>query len=130
VGAATWLGGTACSLMSPSGVKVDLLFASSGIEAEIVDRTTPTDFEGAGSVPVANAEELLAMKVSSIASGTRGAARAKRVRSIPPCVGRLIPHRLTPSPAPGLDFANRKERLFAQILGDDPDNDRRMGWGT
>jgi hypothetical protein len=28
-------------LMSPSGVKVDLLFASSGIEPEIVDRATP-----------------------------------------------------------------------------------------
>jgi hypothetical protein len=53
-------------LMSPSGVKVDLLFASSGIEAEIVDGATPIDFEGAGSVPVANAEELLAMKVLSM----------------------------------------------------------------
>jgi len=53
-------------LMSPSGVKVDLLFASSGIEAEIVDRATSIDFGGAGSVPVANAEELLAMKVLSM----------------------------------------------------------------
>jgi len=53
-------------LMSPSGVKVDLLFASSGIEAEIVDGATPVDLEGAGSVPVANAEELLAMKVLSM----------------------------------------------------------------
>ena len=53
-------------LMSPSGVKVDLRFASSGIEAEIVDRATPIDFEGAGPVPVANAEELLAMKVLSM----------------------------------------------------------------
>jgi hypothetical protein len=53
-------------LMSPAGVKVDLLFASSGIEAEIVDRATPVDFEGAGSVPVANAEELLAMKILSM----------------------------------------------------------------
>jgi hypothetical protein len=53
-------------LMSPSGVKVDLMFASSGIEAEIVDRATQIDFEGAGSVPVANAEELLAMKVLSM----------------------------------------------------------------
>ena len=52
--------------MSPSGVKVDLLFASSGIEAEIVDHATLIDFEGAGSVPVANAEELLAMKVLSM----------------------------------------------------------------
>jgi len=53
-------------LMSPSGVKVDLLFASSGIEAEIVDRATPIDFGDAGSVPVANAEELLAMKILSM----------------------------------------------------------------
>jgi hypothetical protein len=53
-------------LMSPSGVKVDLLFASSGIEAEIVDRATPIDFDGADSVPVANAEELLAMKILSM----------------------------------------------------------------
>jgi len=53
-------------LMSPSGVKVDLMFASSGIEAEIVDRATQIDFEGAGSVSVANAEELLAMKVLSM----------------------------------------------------------------
>ena len=53
-------------LMSPSGVKVYLLFASSGIEAEIVERATSIDFEGAGSVPVANAEELLAMKVLSM----------------------------------------------------------------
>jgi hypothetical protein len=53
-------------LMSPSGVKVDLLFASSGIETEIVDRATPIDFGGIGAVPVANAEELLAMKVLSM----------------------------------------------------------------
>jgi hypothetical protein len=53
-------------LMSPSGVKVDLLFASTGIEAEIVARATPIDFGSAGRVPVASAEELLAMKVLSM----------------------------------------------------------------
>lgn len=53
-------------LMSPLGVKVDLLFASSGIERQIVDRATPVDFGAAGAVPVANAEELLAMKVLSM----------------------------------------------------------------
>lgn len=53
-------------LMSPSGVKVDLLFASSGIEAEIVERATPIDLGSAGAVPVANAEELLAMKILSM----------------------------------------------------------------
>jgi hypothetical protein len=57
-------------VMSPSGVKVDLLFASSGIETEIVDNASPIDFGGAGQVPVANAEELLAMKVLSM-SDTR-----------------------------------------------------------
>ncbi|MEO6602590.1 MAG: hypothetical protein ABIQ16_22090 [Polyangiaceae bacterium] len=36
------------------------------IESGIVDSATPVDFEGAGSVPVANAEELLAMKVLSM----------------------------------------------------------------
>jgi hypothetical protein len=53
-------------LMSPSGVKVDLLFASSGIEPEIVGRATPIDLGSAGRVPVAGAEELLAMKVLSM----------------------------------------------------------------
>jgi hypothetical protein len=53
-------------LMSPSAVKVDLLFASSGIEKEIVDRATPVDLGSAGIVPVASAEELLAMKILSM----------------------------------------------------------------
>ncbi len=53
-------------LMSPSGVKVDLLFANSGIETEIVDRATPIDLGSAGTVPVASAEELLAMKILSM----------------------------------------------------------------
>ena len=47
-------------------MKVDLLFASSGIETEIVDRATPIEFGSIGAVPVANAEELLAMKVLSM----------------------------------------------------------------
>jgi hypothetical protein len=53
-------------LMSPSGVKVDLLFASSGIEQEIVDGATPIDLGSAGIIPVASAEELLAMKILSM----------------------------------------------------------------
>jgi hypothetical protein len=53
-------------LMSPSKVKVDLLFASSGIEKEVVDGATPIDLGTAGTVPVASAEELLAMKVLSM----------------------------------------------------------------
>jgi Nucleotidyl transferase AbiEii toxin, Type IV TA system len=53
-------------LLSPQGVKVDLLFASSGIEEEIVARSTPVDMGGARAVPVAGAEELLAMKILSM----------------------------------------------------------------
>ncbi len=48
------------------GYPVDLLTASSGIEPEAVARSTPVDIEGAGSVPVAQSEELLAMKVLSM----------------------------------------------------------------
>jgi len=53
-------------LMSPSRVKVDLLFASSGIEKEIVDGASPIDLGPAGMIPVASAEELLAMKILSM----------------------------------------------------------------
>lgn len=53
-------------LRGPSGITVDLLTASSGIEGEIVDRATPVVVEGIGPVPVAQAEELLAMKVLSM----------------------------------------------------------------
>jgi hypothetical protein len=53
-------------LLSPQGVKVELLFASSGIEDEIVARSSLVDMGSAGSVPVANAEELLAMKILSM----------------------------------------------------------------
>lgn len=41
-------------LMSPSGVKVDLLFANSGIEPELVEAATTVDLEGALRIPVAN----------------------------------------------------------------------------
>jgi predicted nucleotidyltransferase len=53
-------------LRSPSGVTVDLLTASSGIEAEIVARAAAVSIEGVGDVPVAQPEELLAMKVLSM----------------------------------------------------------------
>jgi hypothetical protein len=53
-------------LRSPSGVTVDLLTASSGIEAEIVARAGPVSIESIGTVLVAQAEELLAMKVLSM----------------------------------------------------------------
>jgi hypothetical protein len=53
-------------LRSPSAVVVDLLAASSGIEAEVVGRAELVTIEGAGTVPVARAEELLALKVLSM----------------------------------------------------------------
>jgi hypothetical protein len=53
-------------LRDPSGITVDLLTASSGIENEIVERATLVTIEDLGPVPVAQAEELLAMKVLSM----------------------------------------------------------------
>jgi predicted nucleotidyltransferase len=53
-------------LESPSGVLVDLLAASCGIESEVVARAGPVTIEGAGEIPVARAEELVAMKVLSM----------------------------------------------------------------
>jgi hypothetical protein len=53
-------------LLSPQGIKVDLLFASSGIEDEVVARATLVDMGISGRVPVAGAEELLALKVLSM----------------------------------------------------------------
>jgi len=53
-------------LASPNGVTVDLLFASSGIEPEIVAGATDVDLPGVGAVRVACAEDLLAMKVLSM----------------------------------------------------------------
>jgi len=51
-------------LLSPVGVKVDLLFASSGIEPEIVQRAEWID-QGQSRLPIARAEELIATKVLS-----------------------------------------------------------------
>lgn len=53
-------------LVSPVGLVTDLLAASCGIEAEVVARATPVDIPAVGVVPVARAEELLAMKVLSM----------------------------------------------------------------
>jgi hypothetical protein len=50
-------------LASPIGFIVDLLAASSGIEAEIVAAAQPVEFETVGAIPVATAEDLLAMKL-------------------------------------------------------------------
>ena len=48
------------------GVKVDLLFASSGIEPEIVASSSEIDVLSVGALPVASAEDLLATKVLSM----------------------------------------------------------------
>lgn len=53
-------------LLSPLGVKIDLIFASSGIEAEVVERATLIDVPGTGPLPVACVEELVAMKTLSM----------------------------------------------------------------
>jgi hypothetical protein len=53
-------------LASPTGIAVDLLAASSGIEDVVVARATSVDTGRAGNVPVARAEELLALKVLSM----------------------------------------------------------------
>jgi predicted nucleotidyltransferase len=53
-------------LSSRSGIVVDLIAASCGIEGEVVDRATPVLIEGVGEIPVARSEELLAMKVLSM----------------------------------------------------------------
>ena len=53
-------------LLAPQKVKVDLLFASSGIEDEVVARATVVDMGSSGRLPVASAEELLALKVLSM----------------------------------------------------------------
>jgi nucleotidyltransferase AbiEii toxin of type IV toxin-antitoxin system len=53
-------------VLSERGIKVDLLFASSGIEREIVERSHLVHLSAVGDLPVARAEELLAMKVLSM----------------------------------------------------------------
>jgi hypothetical protein len=53
-------------LAAPGGMIVDLIAATCGIEQEIVERALPVALEGAGELPVARAEELLAMKVLSM----------------------------------------------------------------
>ncbi len=53
-------------LLSKAEVKVDLLFASCGIETEIVDRATTVKIKGSIQVPVASSEELIAMKILSM----------------------------------------------------------------
>jgi len=83
-------------LESPVGFRVDLLAASCGIEPEIVAAATPVQFEGAGTVPVAIAEDLLAMKLL--------AAREGRARDWDDALGLLQVN-------PRLDLALVRQRL-------------------
>ena len=53
-------------LRSPSGMVVGLVFASSGIEGEVVREASTFDYPGVGEIPVAEPEELLAMKILSM----------------------------------------------------------------
>jgi hypothetical protein len=53
-------------LRSPDAVKVDLLFASSGIERETIERAPVVSLPSVGSLPIARAEELLSLKVLSM----------------------------------------------------------------
>jgi hypothetical protein len=46
-----------------TGVVVDLLFASSGVEAELAGRAEPMDVFAGVTVPVARTGDLLALKV-------------------------------------------------------------------
>ena len=57
----------AARLRAPGGMMVDLMFASTGIETEIIDRALPVALPGTGYIAVARAEELLAMKILSMA---------------------------------------------------------------
>ena len=83
-------------LESPVGFRVDLVAASCGIEPEIVAAATPVQFEGAGTVPVAIAEDLLAMKLL--------AAREGRARDWDDALGLLQVN-------PRLDLALVRQRL-------------------
>ncbi len=53
-------------LLGPDGVVVDLLAASSGIEAEVVQNARTVDLPPAGVIAVAQAEELIALKTLSM----------------------------------------------------------------
>jgi predicted nucleotidyltransferase len=55
-------------LQSPLGFVVDLMAASCGIEHEVVERATLVDLPGIGQLPIARAEELLAMKILSMSA--------------------------------------------------------------
>jgi hypothetical protein len=53
-------------LRSPQKIVVDLIVASTGIEEEIIGRATTEELEPGLPMPVATAEDLLAMKILSM----------------------------------------------------------------
>lgn len=53
-------------LETDSDILLDLIFATTGIEPDIVRRATTIDLPGAGRIPVASPEDLLVMKVLSM----------------------------------------------------------------
>ncbi len=65
-------------LFDEAGVLVDLLFASSGIEPEVVARAERVAILPSRVVPVARPEELLAMKILSMAPRREHDARDAR----------------------------------------------------
>ena len=85
-------------LGSPLGFMVDLLAASSGIEPEVVAAATMVDFEGAGPIPVATTEDLLAMKLLSARAGrARDWDDARGLLEADPALETLLAETSTPS---------------------------------
>jgi predicted nucleotidyltransferase len=83
-------------LQSAGGVAIDLVAASCGIEADVVARATPVEFPGAGAVPVATPEDLLAMKTLAVTD--------RRLQDRLDAVSLVLTN-------PGLDVAAVRERL-------------------
>jgi hypothetical protein len=54
-------------LVDSDGVKVDLLFASSGLEPDIAEHAVALEVPGVGLLPVAVREDLIATKILSMA---------------------------------------------------------------
>lgn len=83
-------------LITRDAIHVDLLAASSGIETEIVQRATRVTIPSVGELPVASAEDLVAMKVLS--------SNDQRRHDFDDAVGLFLAN-------PGLDVAGVRERL-------------------
>lgn len=62
-------GSATVRLRGPRGSVVDLIAATCGVEPEVVEHATVVSIPGVGELPVARAEDLLAMKVLAITPG-------------------------------------------------------------